>query len=192
MTVTKTALHTIASYAYARSNALHVNIACTDATTFTRKYGQRVKEVGGTYSACRGYETRRTVLVPLRRDTKELINAIIHDCGHTSSMQPKVILRLLLPTSPTGHHHYRVEPGTADPVRALTRSYARQCRDVRRAGGRVAGVTGREKFRRRAAKAKGAARREITDPLADVIAKLDDMHLIDLLAEAESMLREQS
>jgi hypothetical protein len=43
---------------------------------FTRKFGKAVKAVGGDYSACRGYSSRRFVTVPCKAENFELVDRI--------------------------------------------------------------------------------------------------------------------
>jgi hypothetical protein len=70
-----------------KSIELHLN----GSPDFTRKYGHKVKSLGGRYSACRGYSIKRFVDVPWTTEGQSLANELIAEFGN--SKRTTVVLR---------------------------------------------------------------------------------------------------
>lgn len=56
-------------------------IHCNASPDFTRKYGRKVKAVGGTYSVCRGYSEKRYVKIPNTPEGRKVADAVIREFG---------------------------------------------------------------------------------------------------------------
>lgn len=60
--------------------ATHVELHIAADPTFTRKWGKRVKIVGGSYSDIRGHAYKRYVMLPFNEQTASLVEGIVDDC----------------------------------------------------------------------------------------------------------------
>jgi len=60
-----------------------IRVDLNSSPRFTKRYGQRVKDLGGTYSYCRGHHSTRYVQVPLEKasEAANLIREMIRDFG---------------------------------------------------------------------------------------------------------------
>ena len=54
-------------------------IHCKPDAAFTRKYGRKVKAVGGSYGDCRGYAETRYVVIPDSPEGRKVADAVIRD-----------------------------------------------------------------------------------------------------------------
>lgn len=68
---------------------LHIN----SDPDFTKKFGKKVKAIGGHYRACRGYQTTRFVHIPNTEEGRELAQAILDEFAFDSVKPDKFHLR---------------------------------------------------------------------------------------------------
>jgi hypothetical protein len=63
------------------SDPTHIELHLSSHNDLVKRYGKAIKAAGGAYSACRGHRTTRYLTLPLRDDTRTLINALVNAYG---------------------------------------------------------------------------------------------------------------
>jgi len=63
------------------NNPASVEMHFSSYNDLVKRFGRKIKAAGGTYTACRGRRTTRTVCLSLRDDTRALINALVNAYG---------------------------------------------------------------------------------------------------------------
>lgn len=58
---------------------IELHLAPFGQIDFCKKYGRKIKALGGTYTNCRGYSDRRFVTIPWNEKNKELMNELIRN-----------------------------------------------------------------------------------------------------------------
>lgn len=71
----------------------HVELHLSTDTSLPKRFGKKIKAAGGGYSNCRRRGSHRYVTLPLRDDTRDLINDLLRQYGRTGGKGTTVIAR---------------------------------------------------------------------------------------------------